>query len=326
MTFPYALRLLCLCFSSFFVLNAVFALAVGLFSKFAVRFAESVAPRAAARFLLLIRLLPFALAALFVLFFCVPSYLWLEPANAIERVSSACVVLGLLGACVWSFSLARALRAVGNSIRHNRFCARLGLAAHLPGTSSPTLIIEREAPLLAMSGLLRPRVLISRGVLRALSAEELDAALSHEHAHCTFRDNAKRLLLLLAPDVFPFVHPLRILERHWAKFTEWAADDHASAGDPQRAATLAAALVSVARLGARPTLPYLSTSLLACDRDLFARVDRLLHPVSKISTRPQRTGAFLSAPLLFATTCLVALLLSPLTLSSVHALLEYLVR
>ncbi|MGH9743439.1 MAG: hypothetical protein ACRD51_13925, partial [Candidatus Acidiferrum sp.] len=86
MTLPYLLRLLCLCFASFFVLNAVAGVLVRVFSKFAIRGAESKTPRAAARFLLALRLLPFSLAAVFVLGLCVPSYLWLEPAGTSERV------------------------------------------------------------------------------------------------------------------------------------------------------------------------------------------------------------------------------------------------
>jgi beta-lactamase regulating signal transducer with metallopeptidase domain len=188
------------------------------------------------------------------------------------------------------------------------------------------VLVEDEAPLLAMSGLLRPRLLISRGVLRVLSSEELDAALRHEHAHRISRDNAKRLLLLLAPDIFPFVRPLRLLEHSWSKFAEWAADDQAAAGDSCRALSLAAALVHVARMGAGPRLPFLSTSLLVGDGDLSARVDRLLRadsltlpPASKTRLGMGTTGFLLAG-------CLAALLLTPPALSSVHELLELLLH
>jgi beta-lactamase regulating signal transducer with metallopeptidase domain len=163
-------------------------------------------------------------------------------------------------------------------------------------------------------------------VLRNLSAEELDAALSHEMAHRTSRDNAKRFLLLLAPDIFPFVRLFQSLDRSWSRFAEWAADDQATSGDPRRALSLAAALVRVARMGSSPTLPYLSTSLLACDRDLSARVDRLLHamPIPHAASKPAhhrlRTAGFLLAG------CLVGLLLVPSALSSVHELLELLLH
>jgi beta-lactamase regulating signal transducer with metallopeptidase domain len=188
------------------------------------------------------------------------------------------------------------------------------------------VVIEGEAPLLAMSGLLRSRLLISRGVLRTLSAEELDAALSHEHAHRTSRDNVKRLLLLLAPDILPFVRPPRRLEHSWAKFTEWAADDQATSGDSSRAISLAAALVQVARMGTAPRLPFLSTSLLARDRDLAVRVNRLLRAVPVTPARPSKTRPLLRAASFLFACCLAALLLAPPTLSLVHELLELLLH
>ena len=326
MILPYGLRLACLCFASFFVLHAAASLLVRIASASAIRLAESKTPNAAARFLLAVHLFPVALAALFVLSLCVPSYLWLEPTIGVERVGGICALLGLLGVAIWLHSIARAAFSLFASLRHNRLCRLAGQEARLPGAPSPALVIEGEAPLLAMSGLLRSRLLISRGVLRTLSAEELDAALSHEHAHCTSRDNAKRLFLLLAPDIFPFVRPLRMLEHSWSKFTEWAADDQATAGDSSRAVSLAAALVQVARMGSAPRLPFLSTSLLARDRDLSVRVNRLLRAAPVTPARPSKTRPLLrGASFLFAC-CLAALLLAPPTLSLVHELLELLLH
>jgi Zn-dependent protease with chaperone function len=326
MILPYLLRLLCLCFASFFVLNLVAGLLVRILSKSAIRFAQEKPAGNAARFLLCLRLFPFALAVLFVAVLCVPSYLWLEPAATSEGVGLLCVMLGLLGAAAWCASLARTIHSLFASLRHNRLCRLAGQETHLPGNSSPVVLVEDEAPLLALSGLLRPRLLISRGVLRVLSAEELEATLRHEHAHRTSRDNVKRLLLLLAPDIFPFIRPLRMLEHSWSKFAEWAADDQASAGDSCRALSLAAALVHVARMGAAPRLPFLTTLLLVGDRDLSARVDRLLHADAMILPSISKSQFTLrTAGLLFAM-CLAAVLLAPSALSSVHELLELLLH
>ena len=326
MILPYLLRLLCLCFGSFFVLNAAAGLFVRISSKSAIRFAESRASDTAARFLFALRMFPLLLAALFVIGLCVPSYLWLEPGGTAERVGFLCVVLGLFGAAIWFASLARTVHSLVASLRHNRLCRSVGQETRLLGNSSPIVLVEDEAPLLAMSGLLRPRLLISRGVLRVLSAEELDAAFRHEHAHRTSRDNAKRLLLLLAPDIFPFVRSLRILEHGWSKFAEWAADDQAAAGDSSRALSLAAALVHVARMGRGPRLPFLSTPLLVGDRDLSARVDRLLHADAMTLPHSSKIRPGVRTAGLLLVGAFAALLLAPPALSSVHELLELLLR
>jgi beta-lactamase regulating signal transducer with metallopeptidase domain len=326
MILPYLLRLLCLCCASFFVLNAAAGLFVRISTKSAIRLAESRTPHRAARLLLGLRLLPFALAVLFVLGLCVPSYLWLEPTASSERVGLVCGVLGFLGAATWLISLARTARCLFASRRHNRLCRSAGREARLPGESSPVVLVENEAPLLAMSGLFRPRLLISRSVLQNLSAEELDAALSHEHAHRTSRDNLKRLLTQLAPDIFPFLHPLRTLECTWSQFAEWAADDQATAGDSGRAVSLAAALVQVARLAGSVRLPFLSTSLLASDRDLSARVGRLLQTLPVISApAPEARPALRTAGVLLVGG-MAALLATPATLAVVHQLLELLLH
>jgi len=326
MMLPYLWRLVCLCFASFFVLNVAAGLLVSVLSRTAIRFAASRTPMTAARVLLGLRLLPVALAALFVLGLCVPSYLWLEPTATSERVGLTGGVLGLLGAATWLLSLARTARSLCASLCHSRLCRLAGREARLPGEASPVVLVENESALLALSGLFRPRLLISRRVLQNLSAEELDVALSHERAHRTSRDNLKRLLIQLAPDIFPFLHPLRMLERTWSQFAEWAADDQATAGDSGRAVSLAAALVQIARLGRGPRLPFLSTSLLASDRDLSARVRRLLEtlPVTPAPTPEARPALPTAAALLLG--CVAALLATPATLSVVHELLERLLH
>jgi hypothetical protein len=326
MILPYLLRLLCLCFASFFVLNVAAGLLVCVSSKSAMRFAESRTSMAAARLLLGLRLLPLALAGLFVLGLCVPSYLWLEPTATSERVGLLGGLLGLLGAATWLLSLARTAHSLFASLRHNRLCRLAGQEARLPGEASPVVLVENEAPLLAMSGLFRPRLLISRSVLRNLSAEELGAALSHEHAHRASRDNLKRLLVQLAPDIFPFLHPLRTLERAWSQFAEWAADDQATGGDSARAVSLAAALVQVARMGAGPRLPFLSTSFLASDRDLSARVDRLLETLPVIPAPTAEAQPALPTAGVLLVGCMAALLATPVALPVVHELLELLLH
>jgi len=323
---PYQLRLLCLCFASFFALNLAAALLVGLVSPAAIRFAESRTAVAAARLLLALRVLPLAVAGLFIFGLCVPSYLWLEPAGTSERVGLLCAFLGVLGAATWLIAIARTAHSLLASAFHARRFRLDGHVTRIPGVFRSVVLLDDESPLLALFGVFRPRLLISRGVLDSLSGDELEAALLHEQAHRAHRDNAKRLLLLLAPDAFPFFRPLRNLENAWSRFAEWAADDQAAAGDSQRAVSLAGALVRVARMGSPARLPYLSTSLLACDRDLSARVDRLLktapaaHPALKPSHRRLRATGFLLAG------CVTASLLAPFVLSSVHELLELLLR
>jgi Zn-dependent protease with chaperone function len=326
MSAPYVLRLLCLCLASFFLVSSIAGLIASFASRAAVRMAETMRARSAARFLLSLRLLPLASGVGAVLGLCIPSYLWLEPRGTPERVGLVCLTLALVAAASCSLSLIRTTRAIAVSLRCNRRWQRGGRETRLTGGASPALLVEKEAPLLALAGILRPRLVISDGVLCSLSSEELDVALDHENAHRVSRDNLKRLLLLLAPGPIPFVRGFALLEQAWARFSEWAADDEATAGDSLRALSLAAALLRVARMGSSPRLSFLHTSLVPRDHGLSARIDRLLRSDQTHPVLSPRTRTFLGAAGLGISFSLAILIFWPTALASVHRLLEQFLR
>jgi beta-lactamase regulating signal transducer with metallopeptidase domain len=188
------------------------------------------------------------------------------------------------------------------------------------------VIVRRDAPLLALVGVFRPRLVVSQAVLRTLSAEELHLALQHEYAHRVSRDNLKRLVLLLAPAPVSFLRGFSSLERCWAKYSEWAADDEAVGGDSHRGLSLAAALLRVARMGAAPRLSFLHTCLVAGDHDLAARIDRLL-ALQPLPAKPlSRTCSLAISSGLGLLVSMAILLTGHTTLSYVHRLLELFLR
>jgi Zn-dependent protease with chaperone function len=324
MSLPYLLRLLCLCLASFFLVHLALGLLISLASPWAVSAAGRMRPRAAAGFLLLLRLLPAGAALLAVAGLCAPSYVWLEPAATTEEVGIACLLAAAL--CLVSLfrAAARAGRALSRSLGYVRYCEFVGLPARLGSEYSPAWVIEGQTPFVVLAGIMHPRLLVSRGVVNGLSAEQLSAALRHEYAHQAARDNLKRLLVLLAPDAFPFWHGFDALERAWSRFAEWAADDRSVAGDSRRSVSLASALVRVARMGAMPQPAPLVTSLLGDSLDLAQRVNRLLRETPEAPThgRPALTIAACAA----ACGCLLAAMLQPATLQTAHRVLEHLTR
>ena len=234
MNLPYTLRLLCLCGATFFMVHMALAMAARLGAGTAVRVAEHMKPRSAARLLFALRIAPLALSLFVVLAFCIPSYLWLEPELNGERVGWACMLIASMGIAIWIPALVRVIGAMRGTARYVHRCERHGRKITMPGEASPALLLADKAPVLAVAGVFRPQLLISRRVMRGLSAEQREAALRHERAHCAAGDNFKRFLILLAPDALPFVRTFRNVEQAWSKFTEWAADDQATEGDPQR--------------------------------------------------------------------------------------------
>lgn len=300
----YFTRLVGLSFACFFLVNLAISFAVALIASRAVAKAGRLPSDSAARLLLGLRLSPGLVAAFAVVALCIPSYLWLEPAGVAEDFGIACSVAAGLGLAVASRSIWRAVRAV---VRSRKFVA---------AGSDEVCILDAPGSFMATTGLLRPRILVSRAAANSLSADQFDAAIRHERAHWTSRDNFKRLFQLLAPEPVPFVRGAApLLDREWARFAEFAADDRAAGGDPDRCVSLAEALVKLARAGAPPELP-LATSLIADSRDLAARVDRLLAgiPAQEPARRPW--GIVVTLVL-----C-AAMVANPLSLSTVHDLLE----
>jgi Zn-dependent protease with chaperone function len=320
----YLSRLALLCSASFLLIYVAAAVFVALLAPAALRLAAGMRPRVAARFLYTMRLLPLVGSVFVTITLCVPSYLWLEPQGAQEKVGFRCLFAALLTAALGCVSFIRAGAAVLSCNRWTRALPQSHRAIGA-GISCPVSVVEVETPILGLTGLLRPPVVLSRGVLRVLSAEQLDAALRHEQAHRAAHDNLKRLLLLLAPGIWPFSRALVALERDWARLSEWAADDEATSGDARMQLELAAALVCVAQLGSAPRQPLLSTSLIADDRDLAARVLRLIagRAASTSNWPGYAHGLAVSAALL--TVCgATAAILRPATLYAVHQLLEHL--
>ena len=326
MSLPYTWRLLCLCCASFFVIHVALAVAARLSARTAVRMAERMKPSSAARFLFVLRILPMALTVFAVLAFCVPSYLWLEPEAAGEKVGFICFLMATLGAGIWALSISRVVVAVNGTVRYLHRCERHGRKINMAGESFPALLLEEKAPVLAVAGVVHPQLLISKSVLNGLTADQTEAALRHEQAHRTSRDNIKRFLILLSPDILPFLRTFASLEHSWAKFTEWAADDQATAGDSHRALSLASALVRVARLGSKPQLSFLFSSLVSDDEELSERVDRLLRPQPRPGKPAEVLVPFLTGAGTLAAGAITLVLVWPDSLSLVHQALERLVH
>ena len=323
MMLSYLLRLFCLCLAAFFLVHTAAGLLVTLTARLAVRAARGMPPRRAARFLFTLRLLPAALALFFVLGVCVPSYLWLETEVSGEEVGAACLAAAALAAAQCAFALTRGLRAAARTRRHARAWQQAARTSILPGAASPVWILDARPPVLALAGVFRSRLVISRPVLHALSPEQLAAALRHEEAHRRSHDNLKRLLLLLAPSLLPGVHGFAALERAWARFTEWAADDAAVAGNPASSLSLATALVRVARLGGAVSPSPIAAAFLGDTSELSERVDRLLCPITA-APAPRRNPLAIAGAL--ALSLAAACLLHPASLASAHRLLEDLIH
>ena len=317
----YLARLFVLALAAFFLVHLLLGIAVSALTPAVTRRAHGLAPLRGARLLFAMRMAPLTGALLVTLGVCVPSYLQFEPLAGEEEIGAICLVAAILGALICVHAVLRAARAAIGSVLFARRCRRNSQPVAVRGAFTAVSMVRHDLPIFALTGVFRPHLLVSNKLLAVLSSSQLEAALDHEQAHVVSHDNLKRLLLMLAPDVFPFVRAFRSIERCWARFSEWAADDYAAAGDERRSLFLADALIRVARIGSA-VKPALTSSFLADDYDLAVRVDRLLHP-GPATRREHRRGRAIVSGLVAAAA--LAVMLQPATLRVVHAILEHLI-
>jgi hypothetical protein len=285
----------------------------------AVRRRAAVVSRA--RLALLLRLLPTAAAALLALLVAV-AFARHEPADTGERAGPLLLAASGLGA--W-LVLAAAWRAIRALVLTRRLVNEWLSGARpfvLPGAGAPAHRIENRFPVVAVVGILRPRLFLAGSVLDRLSPPELRAVLDHEKAHLDRRDNLKRWLVRSCPDLPLLGGPGESLLREWEAASEEAADDIAARRGRRAASSLASALVKVARLSPTGEQLSVSATALLSEGSLRGRVERLLAPGD--AAPPPRESRGLS--LLVAALVPLAAAGAPRLLLAVHDLLETIVQ
>ncbi len=322
----YWLKLGCLCLTSFFLVHLAVGLVVMCLSPAAVRMAGQVQPRRAARLLFALRMLPMGCAGFVVGVICIPSYLQFEKNPAVGEIGVVCFGFTILGFSVWTASILRGVCAAIHSFTFAKRCKPRGFLGGSATRSVSTYFFDYEDIDVALVGVIWPRLVVSQRVLDTLSAGQMKAVLSHEHAHRTSRDNLKRLFLLLLPGLLPGVAGLDSLEKSWAKFAEWAADDDACAGNPFRSVELAEALVHVARLHGQGRPPALASCLTAGEVELSTRIGRLLQaPPTDAKRGRDRMLLFWGISIAMATVS-AFILVHPSMLYTAHRAIELIVR
>lgn len=230
-----------------------------------------------ARALFALRMMPSA-ASVGTSFVIALSFLFFESRNALETPGRVLGALALVGAVLIASSIVRAALL---AIRARRaYGAWLDLAQPVDlglRSSIPAIVVESTFPIVAVFGVFRRRLVIARSVLDQCPAEELAAVLAHEESHVRRGDNLRRVVMALAPDLLTLSRTARRIADEWHTATEEAADDAAARLGADGRATLAQALVRIARMAPEgDALQYLPTSALYRGENIEGRVRRLL--------------------------------------------------
>jgi Zn-dependent protease with chaperone function len=230
-----------------------------------------------AHLLLALRLFPAALSAAFVALVFLPSYWTFEPRDSVEGFDVTLTTLALVAAALVLVAVDRGARAWWHARQRARAWIRTGERFRLPGVGLPAFRIDASEPFMALVGIFRPRLIVSRGLVEALTPEEIAAGAAHEAAHHRAYDNFKRLAIRSAPDLLRWTAAARTLERKWAAAAEHNADRTATFAESRAVRlALASALVKVARLMPPKVIVGEPISTLVGGGAIASRVRRLV--------------------------------------------------
>jgi hypothetical protein len=174
---------------------------------------------------------------------------------SVEAVGDACRQMGLtdlslpsvLVLLLGSLSVAVIALATRSAISQQRsrrrFLRGLSVIGRAGVGGYETLIVDDRRPQAFCTGLLRPRIYVSRGTLDLLDDAELRAVVAHEAHHARRRDPLRIVIARALGDALFFLPVLRQLADRYTALAELAADDAAvrHSGRPQ---PLAAALLA----------------------------------------------------------------------------------
>ena len=274
------------------------------------------------RLLFALRLAPTALGLAVALIVLTPAWLEFESHRTRAVPGPALVFAGALALALAARGALRGARAAWQAWSVARAWSRDAERVAIPGTALSAFRIDHPFPVVALAGVLRPRIYVARQVLEACDADELAAVVRHEEAHQRARDNARILVMRSCGDVLGLVPAGRAIENEWAAAAEAAADESASRSK-DAALDLASALVKVARLAG--TQPVAAPVCVFYEKGAIAeRVERLTLEGGRSSG--SRRVAFASGVLLVVPVLLLLAASDPDVLARVHAAAEALVH
>lgn len=269
------------------IINLIGAIAVSGLWRLISAVLPEMSARGRSRSVFALRVFPAAAALVLSFGFVVPSYLLYEPYVSNEVVSAKMAII----ASISIFGSFCALLRLGSSIAATRRLSsdwfKNAERVESLELDLPIYKIEHEFPLIALIGVVRPKIFIASKILDTLTAAEIRAALEHEYAHHAAGDNLKRAFLRVCRDLL--IIPIGSeLDREWSRITERAADERAARTGRNYSLDLAGALVKIARLAPANEHPALPSGAFLIEPEgieITSRVRNLLE------INPQSAGA-----------------------------------
>ena len=220
----------------------------------------------------------------------------------VPPLGAAALVLGAVALAPGARRAMRVVRAVIRGARPATVGAppRLRRAGRAVGLGERVVCLDDEARYAYCAGVLRPRVYVSLGAVRALRGRELEAVLWHEGHHLRRRDPLRALVARALAVIFVVAPVIAELADRFEVATELEADRSVlrAQGTPR---WIAGALLALGRTKPRsPRVPLSAWSLSSARVDQLAedRAGIVLPPISPVALI--RTAAALAVAVFLA--------------------------
>jgi Zn-dependent protease with chaperone function len=243
------------------------------------------------------------------------SFARFEPRAGVERTGVVLMALAAAAVVILGSAIARLATGFWITRRSLRAWTACAAPGDLPDVPMPSLLVDSPFPIVAVVGILRPRLIVARSVVNACSADEWRAIAAHEAWHLRRRDNARRALIAAAPDALAWLPCSRRAARRWSDAAEAAADRAAVHAFPEGRVSLASALVRVARLLPADQPASIPATALYRGESLDVRLRRILEDPAV-----PNTGRTPARPLIVAAVLIAG---SMTALRPIHELLEW---
>ncbi|QYR19548.1 M56 family metallopeptidase [Paenibacillus sp. sptzw28] len=182
--------------------------------------------------------------------------------------------------------IARQTVMFGKTMRKLMLCQDLpmtklyGKAHHLNGKQF--MIITHPMPIAVTMGLLRPRVVISTGLLNLMEEDEIEAVIEHEKYHLRHRDPLQMFLLSMLSVSMWYIPIFKWLSVKYNLIIEVMADKHAisKVGSSD---VLGSALLKILKQGPLPVLTHSHASF--AETSINVRIVHILDPHTQLSVK-----------------------------------------
>ena len=153
------------------------------------------------------------------------------------------------------------------------------------------IIVSNPAPLAITMGFVKPKIIISTGLIKLLTDEELKAVISHEIYHKNNRDPLKIFLLSLCASTIGYIPILKWFNHQYRIIQEILADEFAIRKQ-ETSVNLGSALLKMLKVGKQEKMPFSYASF--ADTSVNYRIEYMLNPLEDVQWKIPLKKAFLS--------------------------------